>query len=205
MWNSVLVAFPTLFIVLLSGAMAAYVLAKVMPSSLLYGYFTLGLVIPVHVILIPTFILIRELGLTNSLLSLIIIYSATGLPLAVFILTGFMKSIPSEIEEAAIVDGAGRTAVFFRIILPMSRPGLAVVGTLTLLTCWNDYLIAVVMISSRLSKTLPQGLYALRGQWTTDYALLSAGLVISVVPVIIVYILFQEQFIRGATAGSTVG
>ena len=86
-----------------------------------------------------------------------------------------------------------------------ARPGLAVVGTLTFLYCWNEYLFALVIISSRVAKTLPQGIYALRGEYTTDYGLLTAGLVISVLPVLVIYVLFQEQFIKGATAGSTVG
>lgn len=205
MLNSTIVAVPTLVIVLLTGSMAAYVLARVMPNNALYTYFTIGIIIPVHVVVIPTFVLMRTLGLTNSLFALILLYSATSLPLAVFILVGFMKSIPKELEEAAVVDGAGLATVFFRIILPISRPGLAVVGTLTFLYCWNEYLLAVVMISSTDSKTLPQGIYALRGQFSTDYGLLTAGLALSIIPVVVVYVLFQEQFIKGATAGSLKG
>lgn len=205
MLNSVIVTVPTLVIVLTFGSMAAYVLASVWPSRILYGYFVAGIIIPAHVILIPTFILVRALDLTNSLAALVLIYSAGSLPLAVFILVGFMRSIPRELEEAAVIDGAGPATVFFRIILPVSRPGLAVVGTLTFLHCWNEYLFAFVIISERANKTLPQGVYALRGEFTTDYGLLTAGLVISVIPVLVIYVLFQEQFIKGATAGSTVG
>jgi raffinose/stachyose/melibiose transport system permease protein len=205
MLNSTFVTVPTLFLVLLFGSMAAYVLARVMPNNFLYSYFTLGIIVPVHVILIPTFILIRTLNLTNSHLSLILLYTATNLPLAVFILVGFMRSIPHELEEAATMDGASLVHIFFQIILPISRPGLAIVGTLTFLYCWNEYLFALVMISRRELKTLPQGIYSLRGEWTTDYGILTSGLVLSIIPVIIVYVLFQEQFIKGATAGSTVG
>jgi raffinose/stachyose/melibiose transport system permease protein len=204
-WNSVLVAVPTLVIVLLFGSMAAYVLSKVMPNALLYNYFVLGIITPVHVLLIPMFMLMRQLGLTNSLYSLIITYSALNLPLAVFILTGFMRSIPDALEEAAFIDGASRVRVFFSIILPISRPGLAVVGTLTFLGCWNEYLLALVLISARDVKTLPQGIASLRGEFVTDYGVLAAGLIISIIPVIVVYVLFQEQFIKGAVAGSTKG
>lgn len=205
MLNSVIVTVPTLIIVMLFGSMAAYVLARVMPNEILYSYFTLGIIVPVHVILIPTFILVRWLNLTNSPFALILLYSATNLPLAVFVLVGFMRQIPHEIEEAAMVDGASRWRTFFGIILPISRPGLAIVGTLTFLYCWNEYLLALVMISSPDIKTLPQGIYSLRGEWTTDYGVLTAGLVMAIMPVIVVYVLFQEQFIKGATAGSTVG
>lgn len=203
--NSILITVPTLCIVLLVGAMAAYVLAKVAPNRFVYSYYVLGIIIPVHVILIPTFILMKQIGLTNSLWALILLYSATNLPLAVFVLVGFMRSIPDELEEAARIDGASRARVFLSIILPISRPGLAIVGTLTFLNCWNEYLLALVMISTRENKTLPQGVQALRGQFTTDYGLITAGLVISIIPVIVIYVLFQEQFIKGATAGSTTG
>ena len=202
MTNTILVTVPTLVIVLLFGSMAAYVLARVMPNQLLYNYFVIGITIPVQVILIPTFVLVRSIGLVNNLFTMVLLYSATSLPLAVFILTGFMRSIPRELDEAAAVDGASYTTTFFKIILPMSRPALAVVGTLTFLYCWNEYLLALVMIASQPLKLLPQSIAALKGQYSVDYGLQMSGLVLAVIPVIIVYILFQEQFIKGATAGA---
>lgn len=202
MINTIIVTVPTLVIVLLAGSMAAYVLARVMPSRWLYMYFVVGITIPVQVIIIPTFVLIRTLGLVNNLFTMVLLYSATSLPLAVFILVGFMRNIPKELEEAAAVDGASYLTTYLRIILPMSRPALAVVGTLTFLYCWNEYLLALVVISSQTLKTLPQAIVALKGQYTVDYGLQMSGLVIAVVPVIIVYILFQEQFIKSATAGA---
>jgi raffinose/stachyose/melibiose transport system permease protein len=202
MTNTILVTVPTLIIVLLFGSMAAYVLARVMPNQWLYNYFVIGITIPVQVILIPTFVLVRSIGLVNNLFTMVLLYSATSLPLAVFILTGFMRSIPRELDEAAAVDGASYTTTFFRIILPMSRPALAVVGTLTFLYCWNEYLLALVMIASQPLKLLPQSIAALKGQYSVDYGLQMSGLVLAVIPVIIVYILFQEQFIKGATAGA---
>jgi raffinose/stachyose/melibiose transport system permease protein len=202
MINTVLVTVPTLVIVLLFGSMAAYVLARVMPNQWLYNYFVIGITIPVQVIIIPTFVLVRSIGLVNNLFTMVLLYSATSLPLAVFILTGFMRSIPRELDEAAAVDGASFAQTFFRIILPMSRPALAVVGTLTFLYCWNEYLLALVMIASQPLKLLPQAIAALKGQYSVDYGLQMSGLVLAVIPVIIVYILFQEQFIKGATAGA---
>jgi raffinose/stachyose/melibiose transport system permease protein len=185
--------------------MAAYALVRLVPSAILHNYFVLGLVIPIHVILIPTFIIIRQLNLLNSPLALIIIYTASNLPLAVFILVGFIRSIPTALEEAATIDGAGPWTIFVQVVLPLSRPGLAVVATLTFLACWNEYLMALVMMSASEFKTLPQGIASLRGAQTIDYGLQTAGLVISMLPVLIVYIVFQEQFIKGATAGSSVG
>lgn len=202
MINTIVVTVPTLVIVLLLGSMAAYVLARVMPNQWLYNYFVIGITIPVQVIIIPTFVLVRQLGLLNNLFTMVLLYSAGSLPLAVFILTGFMRSIPKELDEAAAVDGASYATTFFRIILPMSRPALAVVGTLTFLYCWNEYLLALVMIASQPLKLLPQAIAALKGQYSVDYGLQMSGLVLAVIPVIIVYIMFQEQFIKGATAGA---
>jgi raffinose/stachyose/melibiose transport system permease protein len=202
MFNTILVTVPTLVIVLLFGSMAAFVLARVMPNRWLYFFFVIGITIPVQVIVIPTFVLLRTFDLLNSLFTMVLLYSATSLPLAVFILTGFMRAIPKELEEAAEVDGASLTQIFFQIILPMSRPALAVVGTLTFLYCWNEYFFALVMIASEELKLLPQAIAALRGQYAVDYGLQMSGLVLAVIPVIVVYILFQEQFIKGATAGA---
>lgn len=202
MLNTVIVTVPTMLIVLLTGAMAAYVLAKVMPSRTLYNYFIIGITIPVQVILIPTFILIRTVGGVNNLGTLVLLYSAGSLPVAVFILVGFMRNIPRELDEAAAVDGASYVTTFFLIILPMTRPALAVVGTLTFLNCWNEYLFALVVISNEALKTLPQAIASLKGEFSVDYGLQMSGLVLATIPVIIVYILFQEQFIKGATAGA---
>lgn len=202
MTNTIIVTVPTLIIVLLFGSMAAYVLARVMPNRWLYNYFVIGITIPVQVILIPTFVLVRSIGLVNNLFTMVLLYSATSLPLAVFIMTGFMRSIPKELDEAAAIDGASYTTTFFKIILPMSRPALAVVGTLTFLYCFNEYLLALVMIASQPLKLLPQSIAALKGQYSVDYGLQMSGIVLAVIPVIIVYVLFQEQFIKGATAGA---
>jgi raffinose/stachyose/melibiose transport system permease protein len=117
-----------------------------------------------------------------------------------------MRGLPKELEESAVLDGASRATTFFRIILPVSKPGLAAVGTLTFLYAWNEFLLASVIIaSSPTAKTLPLGIFALQGLWSTDYGPLSAGLMLSILPVLVVYLIFQEQVIEGATAGAVVG
>ncbi len=204
-WNSLFVSACAVAIMLLIGALAAYVLAHREKSGWLYAYFTLGIMIPVHAILIPSFVLLKQLHLLNSHFGLILIYAVSNLSLCVFILHGFLKGIPRELEEAAAIDGYGRVRTFVSIVLPLAKPGLATVGTLGFLNCWNEYLFAYVLIGSEPSKTLTQGVMALTGQYSTDYALVCAGLVVSMLPLWLVYMLFQEQIVKGMTAGAVKG
>ncbi len=203
--NSLFVSFFAVFIVLLVGAMASYVLARVSESTFLYTYFTLGLMIPVHTILIPTFVLMKEIHLYNTLIGLTLLYAASNLSLTIFILVGFMKTIPIEIEESAIMDGASWSRIFFNIILPISRPSIATAGMLAFLNCWNEYLWAYILISGNNIKTITQGIYLLQAQYATNYGPFTAGMVIGILPVILIYIFFQEQVIEGMTAGAVKG
>lgn len=205
LFNSLFVSFSAVAIVILFGSMAAYILARVKSSVFLYTYFTLGIMVPVHTILIPTFMLMKDFGLNNTRQGLIILYAVSNLSLAIFILVGFMKSIPIEIEEAAIMDGCSMTQVFFKIIFPLSRPGLATIGILTFLNCWNEYLFAYVLISNEKLKTVTQGIYALQGAYNTNYGPLCAGLTLAIIPVMIIYVIFSEQVIAGMTAGAVKG
>jgi raffinose/stachyose/melibiose transport system permease protein len=185
--------------------MAAYVIARVKKSLLLYTFYTLGIMIPVHTTLLPSFILIRGLSLTNTRLSIILVYIAFNISISVFILVGFMRGIPKELEEAAFVDGCSRTYTFFKIIYPLSKPGLATIGILAFLNNWNDFLVPLILLTQDRLKVITQGVQELRGQYAQDYGLLTAGIVISFMPVVILYILFQEQMIRGLTAGALKG
>lgn len=205
LFNSLLVSFSAVAIVILFGSMAAYILARVKSSMFLYTYFTLGIMVPVHTILIPTFILMKDFGLNNTREGLIILYAVSNLSLAIFILVGFMKSIPVEIEEAAIMDGCSMPQVFFKVIFPLSMPGLATIGILTFLNCWNEYLFAYVLISNDKLKTVTQGIYALQGAYNTNYGPLCAGLTLAIIPVMIIYVIFSEQVIAGMTAGAVKG
>jgi raffinose/stachyose/melibiose transport system permease protein len=204
-FNSFYLTFVSVVLILLFGAMAAYVIARVVPSLTLYSFFGLGIMIPGQTILIPTFSILKDLGLINNHVGLILVYIVGSLPITIFILVSFMKSLPRELEEAALMDGAGRYRTFFSIILPVSTPGLSTVGVLALLSCWNEYLHAYVLISDPKLKTLTQGIYAMKGEYITDYGLLTAGLTIAMIPVIILYIMFQEKVVTGMTAGAVKG
>ncbi|MDK2805154.1 MAG: raffinose/stachyose/melibiose transport system permease protein [Thermoanaerobacterium sp.] len=204
-FNSIIITFSSVAVIIVLASMSSYILARVRPSKFLYTYFTLGIMVPIHAMLIPTFIILRRFGLLNTRMGLAIVYSAAGLSLSIFILVGFMKGIPKEIEEAATIDGAGIFRRFFSIILPMSKTGIATIGTLTFINTWNDFLYAQVLIMNPILKTLTQGILNLRGQYSTDYGLMSAGITLAIIPVTIMYVLFQEQVVKGMTAGAVKG
>lgn len=204
-FNSLFITAIVVSVVLLISAMSSYVLARVWKNTALYLFLIVGIMIPYQALLIPTFILIKNFGLMNTRAGLTLAYIAVNISLAVFLLVGFMRSIPSEVEEAAVIDGAGPVRIFFQMILPLSKPGLATVGTLTLLNTWNEFLYANVIVSVAARKTLTQGIASLQGQYFTNYGMLSAALMAAIIPVTIIYIVFQENVIRGMSAGAIKG
>ena len=153
--NSVLISALSTCLVVLLSAMAAYSLARVWPRRSVYVLMTLGIMVPIHALLIPTFVLIRGLGIMNTRLSLILVYTATNTSLSVFILVGFMRGIPRALEESALIDGASWFRIFFSIIIPLSRPGLATIGTLAFLNAWNEFVYATVLIANPFLRTIP--------------------------------------------------
>jgi N-acetylglucosamine transport system permease protein len=212
--NSVIVVVISVPLTMLLGAMAAYVLARYdFPGNrIVYFGFVAGLIFPVFLALVPLFFVVRNTGTlpllgpllgTNSYLSLALVYVAFSMPFTVFFLTAFFRTLPSTIAEAAIVDGCGHFGLFFRVMLPMAKPGLVSIGLFNVLGHWNQYVLPVVLMSDGDRKVLAQGLASLaisqgyRGDWTA----LFAGLVIALLPVLIVYILFQKQVQAGLTAG----
>jgi raffinose/stachyose/melibiose transport system permease protein len=203
--NSIVVSVSSVALNIFVAAMAAYSIARIRNNTLLYTYYTLGIMIPIHTMLIPTFIIIKNIGLLNRLSGLSLVYTIAGLSLSIFVLVGFMRTIPKELEDAAFVDGYGRMGIFLRIILPLSKAGLATVGILAFLRCWNDYLFAYIIVSKPKLKTIALGVMSLRGEYMTDFGLLCAGLIIALLPVFIVYIVFQEQIIKGMVAGAVKG
>ena len=203
--NSVFYTVLSVAIILLIGAMAAYIISRFSPSQGMYTYFTAGIMIPAQAIIIPVFGMMKMLHLNNTRYGIILLYVAGQLPLAIFILYGFMKTLSKEIEEAAYMDGSSNIRTFFTIVFPLSMPGLATVGTLTFLNIWNDFLFAMITLSDYKLKTLTQGVITLQGQFIANYAPLCAGITITVIPVMIMYFFFQEQIIEGMTAGAVKG
>ncbi len=204
-FNSLFVCLITLVILAVITSMGSYILTRVAKSKLLSTYFSLGLMIPIHALLIPSVLIFKYLKLTDNLFSLILVYTAVNISFSMFIMNGFLKGIPKEIDEAATIDGCGKARVFFQILLPIAKPGLATVATLAFLNCWNDLLLGLVVISTPAKRTLSVAISVLKGSYLTQYGLLCAGFAISIAPVVIMYLLFQKQVITGMTAGAVKG
>ncbi|MDR7418161.1 MAG: carbohydrate ABC transporter permease [Armatimonadota bacterium] len=205
--NSVVVTVASAAILVAFGAMASYALGRFAfrGNELLYVYFLTGLLLPIRLAIIPLFILMRNLHLLDSLWSLILIYAASGLPSAIFILTGFFRQLPADLDSAARIDGAGEWTIFTRIMLPLVRPALVIVTIYNIIPIWNDFFFPLVFIKSEALKTLPLGMTTFFGQYYTDYAALFAGLTLAALPVIALYVALSQHFIRGLTAGAVKG
>lgn len=189
------------------SALLAYALAKLrMPfrRPLMFAVF-LGLTIPIYISILPNFVTIRQLGLTNNLFGLLGPYLAFGIPFEVLILQAFFRAVPDEIIEAAKVDGAGNLRIFFTIMLPLSVPVLITVAILDAVSTWNEFLMALILLNSDSSKTIPVGLLNFMGQFSNNNTGLAAGILIAVVPILIVYTLLQRYIVGGLTAGAMKG
>uniref|UniRef100_UPI003D2DF745 carbohydrate ABC transporter permease n=1 Tax=Paenibacillus oryzisoli TaxID=1850517 RepID=UPI003D2DF745 len=207
LWNSTVVTVLSLVLTLVLGALAAFVLARFefKLKGFMMGLFLLGMLIPIHSTLVPLFIMMKKIGLLNSYGALVLPYTAFELPLAIFVVAAYLISIPKEIEEAALIDGTGYWGIFFRMMMPLSVPALSTVAILGFLRFWNDFAFALVFISKPSLKTVPLSLSSFATGYMTDYELTMAALAIAVLPTIIVFLLFQEQIMKGMTAGAVKG
>ncbi|MBV6714064.1 carbohydrate ABC transporter permease [Paenibacillus chitinolyticus] len=204
--NSIIVTVVSVLAGLVLSAMTAYILARFAfkGSGVLYYVYIASMMIPMFLGMIPLFFLMSDMGLTNSLLGLIIVYTVSTIPFSVFVLVGFFKTLPSEIEEAAMMDGASYYGIFFRIMMPLAKPGLISVSIINVLNTWNEYILGVVLNSEPSKYTLPVGIAVMQGemQYRTEWGPLFAALLISMVPVMIFYLIFQRQIASGITAGA---
>ncbi len=205
--NSVLVCGGTLLISLLLGAMAAFAIGRMRwkLAEATHTFFLIGMMVPVHCILIPLFVRFAGLGLTNSRIGLMLPYITFSLPMTIFLLTGFFKSMPGELFEAAAIDGCGIYQCFFSIALPLCRTGLFVSGLMTFVGNWNELLLAMVFISDPAKKTLPVTLTYFVGPYATNYVQMFAAIIIAIAPTIIVYCIFSNQIVEGLTTGAVKG
>lgn len=204
MSNSLIVTTSSIALILILGTMAAYAIARYefRGSGFILLFFLAGLTLPLKLAIIPLFIQMRDFGLIDSRLSLIFIYVATGLPTTVFILTGFIRSLPNELEDAARMDGANEARIMWSIMLPLVRPAMVIAAIQNVVPIWNDFFFPLIFIQNNNLKTLPQGLTAFMGEFGTDWGVLFSGLTLSALPIIILYIALSRQFINGMTAGA---
>ena len=223
-FNSVIVTGVSLFFILAISSMAAYVIAR-FPfrwNNTLFLYFVSGMMVPAQLLLIPLFFQFAwlqeqgsgllapfglELRLFDSLAGLCVVYIALSLPFTILVLTGFFRTLPSELREAAIMDGCGEYRVFWHVMLPLARPGIVTAAIFNFLGLWNEYLFALVFLNAQEKKTLPLGLasVSIQAQYKTDFGLMFAGLVIVILPTLLVYLVLQRQLTRGITVGALKG
>lgn len=205
--NSLLLIATKVPLGILVASLAAYPLAKMrFPlSTPIFLLFLVGLAVPVQVTLQPLLIMMQRIGLANSIWALVPPYIAFGLPFQIFVMRGFFRLIPGELIEAARLDGASELTIFRKIMLPLSLPALATLFIIDSLSTWNEFLIALVMINAKDSRTVPLGLLQFQGEFSTQYTLLMAGIVISIVPVIAIFIFLQRYFVAGLTGGALKG
>lgn len=205
--NSIIVAVATIVITLFVALMGTFALTRLIwkQRKNLNRFFMLGLTIPIHASIVPVYVTLSRLHLLNTYWALIIPYSAFSLSMAILVCTGFMNEIPRELDESACIDGCSIWGIFFRIIIPLMKPAVATVGIYTFLQCWNELMFANIFISKSALRTLPVGVQALSGQYTTEWGPIGAALVLATFPTLFVYILLskriQESFIAGAVKG----
>jgi N-acetylglucosamine transport system permease protein len=207
--NSLIVILPSIFFTLLLSAMAGYVLARYeFPGNraIFFGFMG-GMLFPVMLALVPLFFLLNSLHILDSRFGLILVYIAYSLPFTVFFMTGFFKTLPSELIEAAVIDGASQYQVFFRIVIPLSQNGLVSMGIFNFLGQWNQYILPLVLLTSSEKYVLSQGLAFLAHQqrYQSDWSGLFAAITIVMLPTLIVYIIFQNQIQQGLTIGALKG
>jgi multiple sugar transport system permease protein len=202
--NSLIVAVATTFLAVWLSSMMAYSFARFRyrGRALLFGLLLLGLIVPTMMLLIPQFLLARQLQMLNSLWGLVFFYTGGNLALNTFLLRSFFADIPRELEEAMVVDGASPWSRYLRLILPLSRPGLATVAIFTFLASWDEYIWALTVINDPNRRTLPIGIALFQGQHETSWGLVFAASAIAIGPVLALFALFQKQFIGNLAAGA---
>lgn len=205
--NSLLVMVSTTLSVLAVCSLAAFVFARLnfKGKNLLFNFLTLGLMFPITVAIMPVFLVIREMQLTNTHLAVILVQTAFQISGNIMILHGFFQAIPTELQDAAYIDGCNAFDFFWRILLPLARPALSAVGALTMIASWNDLLTPLVFIDKDVLWTLPLGTMQFQGQYGQDLALVAAFVTLSAVPTLIFYLFAERQIVSGLTAGALKG
>ena len=205
--NSLIISSSATFLNVLVSSMCAFAIARHIfwGNNVLFLMIASGILIPLNALIIPYYAIINYLHLYDTRTGLILVYCAVGLPVSTFILTEFFKSIPKEIEEASTLDGCNFVSRYFRIMLPLAIPGLMTAGTFQFILCWNEFIYAMLLTSSTEIRTIQFGISYFTNQFFSDYVGMFAAVVVSILPSITVFILFQEKVITGLTAGSVKG
>jgi len=203
-FNSIVVTLVSMGLVLLLGGMAAWALTeyKFRGSTALALFLSIGVMVPIRLGSIAIITMMRAAQLNDTLIALILVYIAQGLPLSIFILSEFIEQIPKDLRDAARCDGVPETRIFFEVIAPLLRPAIATVAVFTIVPIWNDLWFPLILTSSATTHTITLGVQQFLGQYVTDWNAVLAALSLAIVPVIVIYIIFSRQLISGITAGA---
>lgn len=202
--NSMIVTMGSLFFVLMFGAMAAFALSeyRFRGNSLMGLYLALGIMIPIRLGTVAILEIMVASGLVNTLTSLVLVYTAQGLPLAIFILSEFMRQVSNDLKNAGRIDGLSEYRIFFRLVLPLIRPAMATVAVFTMIPIWNDLWFPLILAPAEETKTITLGSQVFIGQFVTNWNAVLAALSLAILPVLVLYLIFSRQLIRGITAGA---
>jgi raffinose/stachyose/melibiose transport system permease protein len=207
MRNSMVVTLSTTVLVVIVSSMSAFVFSRISfkGKAALFQFFTLGLMFPATVAILPIFIIVRQIGLQNNLIGVILVLTTFQISMSTVILRNFFMDIPSELQDAANIDGCNTIGFFWRILLPLAKPSLAAVAALAVVNTWNDLLVALVLIDREKLWTLQLGTMQFQGQYGQDLSLVSAFLILAAIPAVIFYVFAQRHIVSGLTAGSLKG
>lgn len=202
--NSLIVTGSTITLCLFIASLVSYVIMRMSgwKSFILYGVFILGMMLPAQVNMIPLYGVVDSLGLLNSLFGLILVSTTSFMPIVIFIVAGFMKTIPKSMVEASAMDGATEWEIYTKIVIPLSRPAMATAAIFVGVMVWNDLLYPLLFVASPEKKTLPLSLLDFQGEYFTNYPMIFSGVLIASIPMILLYIFLQRYFIEGMTAGA---
>lgn len=208
MFNSLRTTALSVAVIVIFAFVVGYILARVnfKLNRPLYIMFLMGMLIPIHSLLVPIYVIFNRVGMANQWYTLLFPYVAFNLPVALFLVEGYVKGIPSALEEAAAIDGSGFTRTMFSIILPICKPILVTVAIINVFSCWNEFSFALVLISNNKSiATVPLALKNFTGQFSSDYPKMMAAMLLTMAPVVVLYFIFSKQIIKGMVAGAVKG
>lgn len=205
LWNSIFISLVSMILVCLVSTMAGYVLAKkrFKGSKFLFAMFVFAMALPKQVVLVPLVKQMSFMGLHNTLWAVIL--SSIGWPFGIFLMKQFSETVPTELLEAARIDGCSEIKTFRKVVVPIVKPGIAALAIFTFISTWNDYFLQLIMLNDRKKLTLQLGLATLQGEFDTNYGLLMAGAALSAIPIIIMFVVFQKHFTQGITVGAVKG
>ena len=207
MWNSLRTTVLSIILIIAFSFIVGYILARVRfkLNRVLYVMFLMGMLIPIHSLLVPIYVVFKRCGISNHWFTLLLPYVSFGLPMGIFLVEGFVKTVPVDLEEAAAIDGSSFSHTLWNIIFPICRPILVTVAIIQVFSCWNEFSFALVLIKDVGLQTVPLALTQFKGQFASDYPKQMAAMLITMAPIVVLYFAFSKQIINGMVAGAVKG